>query len=237
LPSVPACSKCNRDWSKDGEYFRDVLLLGTLREVKHPDLDVLRAARNRANTRRKKERGRRSTFDPGMTVTLESPIFKIEHEVQNVDRARIDTVIFRTVLAIRAHLKLKHLGLLKQLGYRLIVSEIDIASDAYKTALDVLKGLHREFAHGLLKFYYAQAEHDADEQEWLIAFYDRAIFYFKVTLQQGRPQSGLFPGYFDSGQFTALDKPLYFPNLVPVSATGNILPETVALMRALSDKE
>jgi hypothetical protein len=75
LPSVPACSKCNRDWSKDGEYFRDVLLLGTLREVKHPDLDVLRAARNRANTRRKKERGRRSTFDSGMTVTLESPIF------------------------------------------------------------------------------------------------------------------------------------------------------------------
>jgi hypothetical protein len=228
IPSVWACSECNGAWSKDGEYFRDVLLEGALRNFDHPDVEVIRANRDRGNIRRREQRGRRSTFDSGISLNLVAPIFEASFQVQNIDMRRLWGVVIKTIQALA--FRFRRGKVLFPAGYQAIVVELPNASDEHKVARDVLNGPHAgPLADGLLKVYYAEAESDPSEQEWLVGLYDLAIFYTRISKDKP-PNSGLFPGIFQNGgKFIQPGESAYFPNLVADSVRGDIPPEIVGL--------
>ena len=226
LPNVPSCHDCNKAWSKDGNFFRDALLLGSLRDFEHPDLVEVRAARERGNDRLRRERGRRSVFDSGLSLHLGPADFAVAFELQSVDQARINVVILRTVAAIAAR---NRKGLVVPSGYKAIIVELPVSSEYQRVGLEVITGPHSgAYGEGLLRWYFGEADNNRDEQEWLISFYNRAIFYCRISTA-ARPQSGLFPGIFDDGTMFQPGENNYTSTLVADTVHGNLPPQVTGL--------
>ena len=162
-------------------------MVGSLSKSTHPDLKEIREAYERARQHRI-DRGKIPTLFRGVPVTAQSPAGIISiATLHQIDLMRIGDVIARTVGVIH---RLHHKRLLayKGSGYRALINDVLPSSPDYEKALSLLRNGNTRYADGLLKWCDFKAQEDANVQEWLISFYDEAIFHYGT-----RPEADLMP--------------------------------------------
>jgi hypothetical protein len=125
-----------------------------LHHSRHPDLADIRAANERAR-RHRIERGLPATVEPG-------PVFR-----------RLGNVVIQIVVALHAFTDLPPVHAPQ---FTTAFDPILPAMPIHAKALQVLAEQHQSAACGLFKWRYSVSEHDAREMEWLLSFYDEAIF-------------------------------------------------------------
>ncbi len=179
VPAVLACSDCNKEWGKNSEYFRDFLLISALSRSTHPDLVEIRQAYSRAQQRRIGLG--RSPFlflTTPLWVPSSTGIATLAH-LHAVDVLRVADVVSRIVGVIH-RLRQDRLLANQGSGYKMIVRDVLAPGAHYDKAFDLLKRGNKDYACGLLKWCDFIAEEDPQVQEWLISFYDDAIFYVRT---------------------------------------------------------
>lgn len=206
LPQVPSCSGCNSSWGRDGEYFRDMLLRGPLARCQHPELVEIREASRRASERRAGIHRKESVFKTAPILSLSPSGLLFPSEVERIDLTRIAGVISRTVIAIYITAARKIFDWQDDI-YDGATMDIRADSPHYPRAREILAGGNTNYAGGLLRWCDFVSSRDPNEQEWLLSFYDEAVFHFRSFRKMDPPQtSGIFEGvrYISASQWRTL---------------------------------
>jgi hypothetical protein len=211
LPQVPACRSCNAKWQTDSEYFRDYLVRGELASCQHPDLDHIRDACRRAENHRTKRGFHPSVFRLRNSWSQTASGLHVQGQAEAVNMARIARMIGATAYVLHLYATgqpIIQLPTGAQPGYRSSVVDIQKGSQHYEAAKEALK-TGRQMAQGLLSFAWFFSVDDENEKEWLVCFYDHAIFQLKISpVGIEKPESLLFDGLRVSPQKGPTWRPL-----------------------------
>ncbi len=185
LPVFVACRKCNRDWSKWIEYFRDALVKCLVGEAKLKPLDELREAVARAEKNRREHGLRESPIDV-VRKGVQAP-FRVwaMRDVHQLDVARINA----SACHIVSGLYFVETGQYLDLSARIcttVAAPLDPAADVAAWALATApKQARGSFAHGNFTYTWI-VQDDKIFSEWLLSFYG-LVYFYGFTYHRERP--------------------------------------------------
>ena len=197
LPIILACQPCNADWQKDSEYFRDMLFRGELQDCAHADLKEVRAAYERASKNRIMAGKKPSVFQTRRSWGHTPTGLHVPGQQQMIHLTRIARVIAVTAWALHLHTVGEPITKLKpseRIGW---IVEFPRNALRYPRAKEILVA-GAKHADGLLSYAWFWDPNETENKEYLIAFYDTAIFHLRTAPSKLRVfESGIFPGdYF-----------------------------------------
>jgi len=185
LITVPCCEKCNRKFSKDDEYFRDVILMREdifdLEDLETLRNKVIRSLRRAESSKYKKKL---ISGSEKINVFTKNGLFIGEKTTYNVDLNRLRKVIDR----ITRGLYFKKEGKVLDQNYdvKTYTSE-DIANWNLKSQeewLLLLVNILQKRLHHFGKIFaynYLLAKDDSNASVWLFNFYQKIVF-ISITL-------------------------------------------------------
>lgn len=183
VPTVPGCRRCNGGWQSDSEYLRDALVV-LLENSKHPDLTEIRAAHERA-VRHRIERGKAPS---------------IFHD--RSDLSRVNHIMIQITAKLHAYTDLPPVGP----ELTCFADYADPVTPVFATVRQLIAERHESSAGGLFKWRYKIDESDRRQSEWLLSFYDEAIFRVQSVLMGKEPLRSLFLGPIGPiGTYKSLD--------------------------------
>ncbi len=182
LITVPACSNCNRQASKDDEYFRLVL---TLRQdvSEHPDIAALLPNVIRSLKKPRKVGFRGALLKSLRNVPLATPggIYLGQVGGYNVDLARLDRVASRIIRGLVYH----ELGIRLDEDYDVAVySEDGLAHNDLPTLAELRKTIleplsirpAKMIGNDVFEYRYSLTDRSDASSAWLLVFYGRIRF-------------------------------------------------------------
>jgi len=185
LITIPSCEKCNQKFSKDDEYFRDVILM---REDIF-DLEGLEKLRNKVirSLRRVESSKYKKSLISGserVNVFTKSGLFTGKKTTYNVDLNRLRNVINRITRGI--YYKKEGEVLDENYDVKTYTSE-DIAEwnlDSQKEWIVLIDNLFKKRFHHFGKIFaynYLLAKDDPNASVWIFNFYLKIVF-ISITL-------------------------------------------------------